>query len=209
MIAQWFFAPAVEGGSLTVIKGGKLSCDARAPVIRLDPVCPADEPFLYRTYASTRTEEMVLTGWNTEQQEIFLRMQYAAQRGSYLVEMPDAEYWVIRRNETEAGRLILNRTPEEIHIVDIALVAEFRNLGIGSALMNAIMGEASQAGKCVGLHVERFNPALQWYQRLGFGAVSEGPIYLEMVWRPRPGASEAGDQAEVLNPGVAYADSSH
>jgi len=37
--------------------------------IRLDRALPADEPLLYQTFASTRTEEMELTGWSSEQQE--------------------------------------------------------------------------------------------------------------------------------------------
>jgi hypothetical protein len=37
------------------------------------PEEPDDEPFLCRLYATTRTEEMALTGWPAEQQEAFLR----------------------------------------------------------------------------------------------------------------------------------------
>lgn len=152
--------------------------------ITLDPVRPSDESFLYQTYASTRTEEMALTGWTAEQQESFLRMQYDAQRRSYRMQLPEAEYRLIRCDQVAVGRLIIDRTPAEIHIVDIALLPEFRKRGIGSILMWAIMKEASQAAKTVRLHVERFNPALHWYERMGFSAVSSGPIYLEMVWRP-------------------------
>jgi len=119
-------------------------------------------------------------------------MQYEAQRSSYLMQMPGAEYWVIRRDEMAAGRLILHRTPEKIYVVDIALIPEFRGLGIGSDLMEAIIHEASLAGKSVGLHVERFNPALRWYERLGFTVIGSGPIYLEMVWRPQSQAPVAG-----------------
>jgi len=171
--------------------------------ITIDPVLACDEPFLYRTFASTRAEEMALTGWNAEQQETFLRMQYEAQRRSYLMQLPEAKYWVIRCNGSAVGRLIIDGTAEEIHVVDIALLPEFRRRGIGSALMEAIIKEASQAGKTVRLHVERFNPALRWYERLGFGVVSSGPIYLEMVWR--------APQADIQEPslgGVAYAGSS-
>jgi len=154
--------------------------------ITLDPACDSDEPFLYRTYASTRTEEMALTGWNAEKQEAFLRMQYEAQRRSYRMHIPDAQYLVIRRGNASLGRLIIERTAEEIHIVDIALLTQFRRQGIGSTLMEGILGEAAEFGKSVRLFVERFNPALQWYERLRFGVVSTGPIYLEMVWRPSP-----------------------
>jgi ribosomal protein S18 acetylase RimI-like enzyme len=165
-----------------------LAGDVSAAKIHLDPVLASDEIFLYQTFTSTRTEEMALTGWNAEQQESFLRMQYEAQRRSYLMQLPDAEYFVIRSSETALGRLIIDRRPEEIHIVDIALLSEFRKHGIGSILMNAIMREAAQGGRKVSLHVERFNPALHWYERLGFGVAASGPIYLEMVWRPAPAA---------------------
>ncbi|HEY6768253.1 MAG TPA: GNAT family N-acetyltransferase [Candidatus Sulfotelmatobacter sp.] len=165
---------------------------AGASGIRLDPITPSDEPFLYRTFASTRSDEMALTGWTAEQQDKFLRMQYEAQRRSYATQMPEAEYWVIRRGETAVGRLILDRTLEELHVVDIAIITEFRGLGIGSALMGAILREATETGKAVGLHVERFNPALQWYERLGFAVVNAGPIYLEMLWRGnRKGKAES------------------
>jgi ribosomal protein S18 acetylase RimI-like enzyme len=171
------------------------------PAIRLDPVCASDETFLYQTFASTRTDEMALTGWNAEQQEAFLRMQFEAQRRSYQMQIPDAEYWVIRSAETSAGRLIVERTAKEIHVVDIALLPEFRAKGIGSTLMKAIMNEAAEGAKTVRLHVERFNPALRWYERLGFEAVNGGPIYLEMVWRPSDDATVTADQqvSEVGN----------
>jgi ribosomal protein S18 acetylase RimI-like enzyme len=188
-----------------------LAGDVSAAKIRLDPVRASDESLLYRTFASTRTDEMALTGWNAEQQHAFLRMQYEAQRRSYLMQIPGAEYFVIRCGETALGRLILDHRPEEIHIVDIALLSEFRKHGIGSTLMSAIMQEAAQGGKGVSLHVERFNPALHWYERLGFREASSGPIYLEMVWRPAQasGRELASVKMDVREAGlgVAYADS--
>ncbi|MGA8765281.1 MAG: N-acetyltransferase, partial [Candidatus Sulfotelmatobacter sp.] len=172
----------------------------------------SDESFLYQTFASTRSDEMRLTGWNQEQQEAFLRMQYEAQRRSYLLQCPEAEYRVICCDEIAVGRLIVDRTVEEIHVMDIALLPEFRKLGIGSTLMQAIMKEASQAAKAVRLHVEHFNPALAWYERLGFSEVNRGPIYREMVWRPGLQAPGSGEKpAAEPEPGVggACGDLSH
>jgi ribosomal protein S18 acetylase RimI-like enzyme len=162
--------------------------------ISLDPVSAADEPVLYQTFASTRADEMALTGWSEEQKESFLRMQYEAQRSSYLMQIPDAEYSVIRCDGKAVGRLIVERGKREIHLVDIALLPEFRAKGIGSTLMEAILMEARLGAKTVRLHVERFNPALHWYERLGFEAVNGGPIYLEMVWRPGGDALVAGER---------------
>jgi ribosomal protein S18 acetylase RimI-like enzyme len=154
------------------------------PLFRLEPIQDSDGPFLYRTYASTRTEELALTGWSDEQKETFLRMQYEAQKTSYRMQCPEARYWVIYHGGSPAGRLTIDREPKKIHIVDIAFVPEFRGQGIGTALMRAIQCEANRDGKSVSLHVERFNPALRWYERMGFEVVNEGPIYLEMLWRP-------------------------
>jgi ribosomal protein S18 acetylase RimI-like enzyme len=176
-----------------------LSVNVSGLAIRLDPARASDEAFLYRTYASTRTEEMALTGWDTRQCEAFLRMQYEAQRRSYLAQIPDARYWVIRCDEIAVGRLILDHTPAEIHIVDIAVLTEFRKRGIGSALMHAILQEASQGAKSVRLHVERFNSALRWYERMGFRVIDSGPIYLEMVCQP---GSEKEDHPAVSQQSV-------
>jgi len=176
--------------------------DISVPGITIDPVLSSDEECLYQTFAGTRAEEMALTGWNAEQQDTFLRMQYDAQRRSYEMQLPEAKYGVIRCDGSAAERLILDGTAEEIHVVDIALLPEFRRRGIGSALMEAIIKEASQATKTVRLHVERFNPAMRWYERLGFIVISSGPIYLEMVWR----TAQLDLQESSL--GVAYAGSS-
>ncbi len=157
----------------------------------LEPATPADEPFMYATFASTRTEELAATGWSDEQKEQFLRLQFEAQRISYLREIPDAEYSVIRCGTAAVGRLIVERTPAEVHIVDIALLTGFRRQGIGSVLMGRIFDEAEKAGKKVRLFVEKFNPALRWYERMRFEVMRTGPIYLEMVWRP--GLADSGD----------------
>jgi ribosomal protein S18 acetylase RimI-like enzyme len=90
---------------------------------------------------------------------------------------------VIRRGTTAVGRLIVERTRSEIHIVDIALLTQFRKQGIGSILMRRMLGEAERTGKSVGLFVEKFNPALRWYERQGFEVINTGPIYLEMIFR--------------------------
>jgi len=150
----------------------------------LDPVQPDDEPLLFQIYASTRADEMALVPWTPAQQDAFLRMQYQAQRQSYQLQFPAAEYRLIRRESGVAGRLIVDRSTEEILVLDIALLPEHRGAGIGSALMFDLMAEASRTGNLIRLHVERFNPALNWYQRLGFTAVREDAIYLEMEWHP-------------------------
>jgi ribosomal protein S18 acetylase RimI-like enzyme len=152
--------------------------------IDLQPVQVDDEPVLFEIYASTRAEEMALVGWTPAQQEAFLHMQYEAQRQSYRSQFPAAEYRLVRRDGYVAGRLIVDRSTEELLVLDIALLPAHRDAGIGSALMFDLMAEASRSRKLIRLHVERFNRALNWYQRLGFATVREDAVYLEMEWHP-------------------------
>ena len=75
------------------------------------------------------------------------------------------------------------RTDDELRIVDIALLPQWCNRGIGSALVTALQGEAAAAGKPLRIHVERFNPALRLYERLGFRQIEDGGVYLFMESR--------------------------
>jgi ribosomal protein S18 acetylase RimI-like enzyme len=173
-----------------------------------DGVClrcavPEDEGFLFDVFASTREKELALTGWSSPQKSAFLRMQFSAQRQSYAMTYPNAEHSVIERDGRDVGRMIVLRSDTQITLIDIALLPEHRNRGIGSSLVQALMKEAAQGGQSILLHVERLNPALRWYRRLGFTVASEGAIYIEMIWRTgeMPARSSAGlkDHGDRIN----------
>lgn len=86
-----------------------------------------------------------------------------------------------------AGRLYVARWPEEIRIVDIALLPPYRDQGIGTALLAGLLREAVGTGSRVTIHVERFNPALTLYHRLGFVPVADKGVYLLLQWSPSSG----------------------
>ena len=69
----------------------------------------------------------------------------------------------------------------EIRRVDIALLPPSRHAGIGSALRRDLLAAAHQA---VRIHVEKFNPALRLYERLGFAPIEDKGVYLFMEWAP-------------------------
>jgi ribosomal protein S18 acetylase RimI-like enzyme len=159
---------------------------ATEPDVNLRQANSSDDGFFYEAFASTRIDELAVTGWSEERKEMFLRMQFEAQRQSYVRDLPGAEYSVVYFGTNAVGRLIVERTDAEIHIVDIAILTEFRKRGIGSILMDRILREAMQTRKSVRLFVEKFNPALSWYQRMGFQVTNTGPIYSELIWRTEP-----------------------
>jgi ribosomal protein S18 acetylase RimI-like enzyme len=81
------------------------------------------------------------------------------------------------------GRLYVDRCEKAIRIMDIALLPEHRRAGIGTKLLRELQDEARTAGKTLTIHVEKFNPALRLYQRLGFQQIEDKGIYLFLEWK--------------------------
>jgi len=144
----------------------------------------ADIPFLMRLYASTREQELAPIPWTAEQKQAFLASQFHAQRHHYYKYIADCAFDVIERDGAPVGRLYLEARRTQLHVVDIALMPESRRQGLGTAIMQALQAQAAAQGKGVGIFVEKFNPALRLYRRLGFAEVADREVYLEMEWRP-------------------------
>jgi ribosomal protein S18 acetylase RimI-like enzyme len=157
---------------------------AAAAGLTFRPIGEADLPFLARLYASTRMEELAVTGWSEEQKAAFLRMQFDAQHAHYLKHYTGSDFFVTEHAGEAIGRLYLARWRSEHRIIDIALVPEHRSRGFGGLLLRDLLDEAAAAGKAVTIHVEKFNPAQRLYRRLGFQPVSEEGAYDLMRWEP-------------------------
>ena len=158
------------------------------PPASLRPVVPEDREFLFQVYASTRTEELAVVPWTPEQKEAFLRMQFEAQDRYYRQQFPDASFQVVLVDGRPAGRLYLARATDEIRIIDIALLPADRGRGVGTGLLRDVLAEGASAGKPVRIHVERFNPAIRLYERLGFVMAEDKGVYLLMEWSARRAA---------------------
>jgi GNAT superfamily N-acetyltransferase len=151
-------------------------------MISLRPITPEDDSFLAGLYASTRTEELARTNWSDEQKTMFCRMQFAAQTADYRKNYPDASFQIIERDGVAVGRLLVMRSDEGIHVIDMALLPEHRGAGIGTKFLRELQEEARAAGKKLSIYVERFNPARRLYDRLGFQQVDEKEVYLLLHW---------------------------
>ena len=150
------------------------------------PSTEADLPFLASVYASTRLEEVAATGWPMEMQLQFLAHQADAQHRHYRGHYPDAEWLVIERGGEAIGRLYLEEWASQIRLIDISLLPHGRGDGVGSAILADLKEAAAAAGKPLTIHVERNNPAMRLYLRLGFAKIDEHGVYDLMEWRPEP-----------------------
>lgn len=152
--------------------------------ITLRPVRSDDEGFLDKVYASTRLEELASLGWIEAQRVAFLQMQFRAQHQSYLAQFPTADFQIILWHERPIGRLYIEHRPDEIRGIDIALLPPYRQAGIGTAILQGLLAEATCCRKPFRMHVEKFNRAQHLYERLGFTTLADGSVYLFMEWRP-------------------------
>ena len=155
---------------------------ARAAGLVFRPMTEADLSFLAALYASTRTEELSVVPWPEAQKAAFLQSQFDAQHVHYQTHYQGTDFLMIERGGIAVGRLYLARWTSEHRIVDIAFMPEHRRKGLGAALLHDLLDEAGAAGKAVTIHVEKFNPAMSLYRRLGFVAAGEYGAYDLMRW---------------------------
>jgi GNAT superfamily N-acetyltransferase len=149
-----------------------------------------DQPFLLRLYSDVRGPEMSAWGWPPSQRDAFLRMQFEAQRRSWQTAWPMASDAIVVEENAPIGRRLVATDAAGLHLVDIALLAPWRNRGIGSALLRAMLDECGAKGCPLLLHVLRGNPAQRLYERMGFREIDASQMYIQMQWTP--GAGQAG-----------------
>jgi len=121
----------------------------------------SDQDFLLALVESTR-EDLALLDHTVK--AMLVRMQYDAQLSEYRRRFPGLEESIVLVGSASAGRLYVARSSEEIRIVDISLLPQFRGQGR--------------------LHVWQDNPAGALYRRLGFQPGEPDGMYLAMEWHP-------------------------
>ncbi len=145
---------------------------------------PDHERFLYELYADTRADEMAAFDWGEAERSMFLRMQFHAQSHSYAMQYPEAKHWIVRWDDNPIGRLVVAYGEADIRIVDISLMSDHRNRGIGRTLIAGIKDEAAESGLPLRLYVFQGNRAIELYRRTGFEIEGIRTPYVSMVWLP-------------------------
>jgi len=151
--------------------------------VNLRPAAPDDESFLRKVFASTRIDEFKFLA-DQSQLDALINMQFNFQRQQYEAAYPHAEHNIILHDDQPIGHLFVDEGDREFTLVDIALLPEWRNAGIGRLLIEQLLTRATAVGKAVRLHVSKSNPARRLYERLGFAINGEDGMYFEMVCPP-------------------------
>jgi len=165
-----------------------------AAVVSFDPSLvlraelASDQSALIALYTEFRWAEMAQTNWPESAIREFLAEQFLHQANHYVQHYAGAHFMVLADHEGQVlGRIYLYRSPTEYRLMDIMLFERCRGRGLGRALIDALIRVADDQQTKITLHVERENPARQFYQRRGFGLVEDRGVY-DFLQYPAPGS---------------------
>ncbi len=138
---------------------------------------PADADFEHLLYASTRDD---LRPLGPEVFDGLVGMHYRAQSMSIRLEHPQAERQIVMVQQAPVGRLIIDAAGKYIEVIDVALLPEYRNCGLGASVLNSVLAQADRLGRAIRLHVEKQSRAVRLFERLGFVTCGDVGMYLAM-----------------------------
>ena len=145
--------------------------------VTLRPVCATDRDFLFNVFCSARSELTESLDLPDAQKQQLMWIQFQAQRDAYTKQSPNADFDLLLADEKPAGHFYAQRGPESFVLIDITLLPEQRNKGIGGTLVQQLLAEACAAGKPLNAHVRKDNPAWRLWERLGFRIVGDDGVY--------------------------------
>lgn len=111
------------------------------------------------------------------------QIQLQAKSNSYKEVWPLAETFIIVFKNQNAGKVIMQNNIESIQIIDLIIIKELRNKGIGNALLSQLKSNAQLKNKkLINLTVAKGNPAINLYLRCGFlvKKESDSQVYMSL-----------------------------
>ena len=145
----------------------------------------ADEPLLFRLFAVNKAAEFAPLGLAAQELDSLLLMQYRARQQSYAQSFPAAVDTILCRGDGAAvGRHLVERQPNCYRGVDLAVLPEHRNRGVGAWALRQIQQAAALEEIPFRLRVVKSNPALRLYERLSFLRAGSDELSFNMEWQP-------------------------
>ena len=79
---------------------------------------------------------------------------------------------------------MIESRPHEIRCIDLGLLPEYRERGLGTEIIQKLQEKARREKKPLRLQVIRFSRAVNLFDRLGFVRTSETGTHFQMEWTP-------------------------
>ena len=146
------------------------------------PATAADEPVLLALFSETRGAELAAAGLDSVALGRLIALQYRSHSAQVAADHPFATTRMLEAGGEIVGSIVVDRTGEQVHLVDIVVTETARGRGHGSMALGELISESTVAGRNVTLTVWAGNDrAVALYERLGFTTVGERSGYLAMM----------------------------
>jgi GNAT superfamily N-acetyltransferase len=148
----------------------------------LRPCAASDDTFLYDVFATTwESEVAALPNQNLAQH--VLRIQHIAQERRFASRYPGYERFVVEIHDEPAGRVYVHQHESTMHVVDLTLMPEHRNQGLGSRILRDLFDLAARSDMTVTIRVGRRNrQATDLATKLGFRLVNVDDLDNYFEW---------------------------
>jgi ribosomal protein S18 acetylase RimI-like enzyme len=139
--------------------------------VALRPATAEDGDFCFAVHrAALRPYVEAVWGWDDE-----------VQRGFHEQRFDPGQTKIITVNGRDAGRLVVERRPDEIYLGLIELLPAYQGMGVGGGLVRDLIAEAAARGQAMSLEVLAVNTrAHALYTRLGFRETGRDDVKVRM-----------------------------
>ncbi len=159
--------------------------------IVLRPAIASDAELLFDLYVQSNGASFA--HFDEPLRSQLLEMQFQAQCQHYASVFPAATDSVIEvcdaAGQHAVGRVIVDENDSRLQLVDISILPQWRSRGLGTEVISSLQTSAQSKQKVVRLTVNRLNPAIRCYEKLGFTTVGENDFFYEMLFQPATEAS--------------------
>lgn len=141
-----------------------------------------DDSFLFSLFCENKKIEL---GWQYADPiiiEPLLQMQWNARNQYYKNLFSRAISYIFSYNDEPIAQLTIQHEQDHIHIIDISVLRNYQNQGIGSTIIKDLQTTAKQTKQFITLHVSTSSPAYFLYLKLGFFDIQRNEIDIKMKW---------------------------
>lgn len=147
----------------------------------LRPERADDATFLRRLFVANNAGMLRDAGIAESVIDNLMDVQFRSQADTYRRQFPHAEFLIVERDGEAIGRWICDDEGDAELFVDIALLPESQNRGLGAAFVAAMMRRALDRGKAPRASVLASNlPCLKMCRRIGFRVVDRDDVYVHL-----------------------------
>ncbi len=139
----------------------------------------SDEQFFIKLYAEHAHKNLPFLP--LEQLDKIVEMQYLAQLSYYNNQWPDAITYLVQAEHLEIGKIILNKSKSDLHIIDVIIAEKYRNKELGRKLLTLVEQRALDIGCTkLTLSVATNNRAKKLYDYLGYKVTAQNETHIAM-----------------------------